>query len=232
MTQYDAPPPGWYPPPIPPTPPSPPSGWYPPAPAPGPSTLYLPNLIVAMVASVGIVIGSLGPWLTFLVFNRTAADGDGAITLVLGIVALVVLFAIFNLGRNRKKTGIAALGCVAALAGLGAFVVGVVDAVEVTSRRVELFGRTVGAQIGWGLWLVLISSLVLTVTAIIVVKQVPHGGDPALARWLRDREQADLARWDREGEQKGWRLMSTLEKSLALATISPTGCREGRSEKP
>ncbi len=30
---------------------------------------YLPNLIVALIASVGIVIGSLGPWLTFLMID-------------------------------------------------------------------------------------------------------------------------------------------------------------------
>jgi hypothetical protein len=52
-------------------------------------------------------------------------------------------------------------------------VIGVIDAHEVTSRKVELFGQTVGPQIGWGLWLVLITSVVLTVTAIVVVKQVP-----------------------------------------------------------
>ncbi len=27
--------------------------------------LYLPNLIVALVASVGLMIGSIGPWMNF-----------------------------------------------------------------------------------------------------------------------------------------------------------------------
>ena len=44
-------------------------------------------------------------------------------------------------------------------------------AVQVTSRKVDLFGRTVGPQIGWGLWLVLIMSLVLIVTAGVVANQ-------------------------------------------------------------
>ena len=35
-----------------------------PIPAPKPSTAYLANLIAALVASVGIVIGSAAPWVT------------------------------------------------------------------------------------------------------------------------------------------------------------------------
>jgi hypothetical protein len=42
-----------------------------------PPPLYLPNLIVALIASVGIVVGSLGPWLTVLMIDRNATDGDG-----------------------------------------------------------------------------------------------------------------------------------------------------------
>jgi hypothetical protein len=151
------------------TPPPPPL----PAPAPELPPLYLPNLIAALVASVGIVIGSLGPWMTILFVDRTATDGDGAITLVLGIISAVALFVVFNLGRSRTKTSrMARLSNVAMLAGAGAFVVGVAGAGEVTSRHIEWFGTTINAQIGWGLWLVLIGSLVLMVTATVVVKQV------------------------------------------------------------
>jgi len=161
------PPSDWYPP--------APTPWYPPLPAPAPElpTLYLPNLIVAMIASVGLVIGSLGPWMTFLVFDRTDTDGDGAITLMLGLVSAVALFVVFNLGRSQTKTGLMKrLSRLVVGAGVLAFVIGVADAHEVTSRKVELFGQTVGPQIGWGLWLVLITSVVLTVTAGVVVRQV------------------------------------------------------------
>jgi hypothetical protein len=170
-----------------------------------PPPLYLPYLIASLVASAGIVIGSFGPWATLLVFNRTATDGDGMLTLVLGLIAAAALFVVLHLGRSGARTaGMRALSWTAVIIGMVTFGVGAVDAGYVTSRKVEWLGQTIGAQIGWGLWLVLIASLVLIVTAIIVVKQVPHGGDPALARWLRDRKQADLARWDREGEQKVW----------------------------
>ena len=158
----------------PPMPPMPDEHYGPP-PSTAPSTLYLPNLIVAMVASVGVVIGSLGPWLTFLAFDRTATDGDGMLTLGLGIASAVALFVILNLGRTGEKIRlIRALGRFTVLAAAAAFVIGVAGAVEVRSRTVEFFGRTVGPQIGWGLWLVLIMSAVLAVTAGIVVNQAPR----------------------------------------------------------
>jgi uncharacterized metal-binding protein len=158
-----------------------------------PPPLYLPNLIVALIASVGIVIGSLGPWLTFLMIDRNATDGDGIFTLVMGLIAAATLFVVLNLGRSRTKTNVMRrLGRSAALMGIFAFVTGVGDAHEVLSRHVELFGTTIGAQIGWGLWLVLISSLVLIVTAIIVVKQVqkmkqmtPVSADGHYEQWGR-----------------------------------------------
>jgi len=37
------------------------------------------------------------------------------------------------------------------------------DAIAVNSRKTGLFGQTIGAEVGWGLWMVLISSLVLAV---------------------------------------------------------------------
>ena len=57
---------------------------------------------------------------------------------------------------------------------MAAFVIGVANAIQVRSRTVEFFGQTCGSQIGWGLWLVLIMSAVLAVTAGIVVNQAPR----------------------------------------------------------
>jgi hypothetical protein len=156
-----------------------------------PPPLYLPNLIAALVASAGIVIGSLGPWMTFLVFDRTNTDGDGKYTLVLGIIATMALFIVLNLGRSQpaKTERMVGLSVLAMLAGAGCLLIGVVDAGEVTSpsRQVELFGRTVGPQIGWGLWMVLISSIALLLTAFVVGVQSHKFADAAddelVARW-------------------------------------------------
>lgn len=169
MREYDddTPPPGWL------SPPSDmPKGY---EPATELSPLYLPNLIAAMIASVGVVIGSLGPWMTWMMFNRSNTDGDGMYTLVLGLIACAMLFVVLNFGRTMTKTAaMRRLAVLAMLSGGLAFVIGLIDAHEVTSRKVELFGQTIGAQVGWGLWLVLIASLVLTVTAGVVIKQIPN----------------------------------------------------------
>jgi hypothetical protein len=139
----------------------------------GPAPLYLPNLIAALVASAGIVIGSLGPWLTFLVFDRSNTDRDGKYTLVAGILATAALFVVGILGRSRpvKTERMARLCRVPIVMGVLTFVVGAIDAHEVLSRHVELFGQTLGPQIGWGLWMVLIMSVVLVVTASVLARQ-------------------------------------------------------------
>jgi hypothetical protein len=136
--------------------------------------LYLPNLIAALIESVGIVVGSIGPWMVFLAFTRNAMDGDGTITLILGIIAGAALFAVFNLGRTRVNAGwMIGLTSLACLAGLVSLITAVADIYEVTSRKAELFGNTIGAQVGWGLWMVAIASFVLIATTIVVATQVP-----------------------------------------------------------
>jgi hypothetical protein len=148
-------------------------------PAPSARPLYLPNLIAAIIASVGVVIGSLGPWLTFLAFERANTDGDGKITLTAGLVSAAALFVVFTLGRSGTQIArMRKLGRVSVAAGVLAFVIGAFDAREVLSRRVELFGASISPQIGWGLWLVLIGSLVLIVTATVVIKQIPKQERP------------------------------------------------------
>jgi hypothetical protein len=106
--------------------------------------LYLPNLIAALIASVGIVVGSIGPWMVFLAFTRNAM---GTVTapspLIPGIIAGAALFAVLNLGRTRVNAGwMIGLTCLACLAGLVSLITTVADIYEVTSRKTELFGNT------------------------------------------------------------------------------------------
>jgi hypothetical protein len=153
----------------------------------GSAPLYLPYLIASLVASAGIVIGSLGPWMTFLVFDRSNIDGDGKYTMVAGIIATVAMFVVATLGRSRpaKTEAMARLCRVPIVAGVLSFVVGAIDAHEVLSRHVEVFGATLGPQIGWGLWLVLVMSVVLVVTASVLVRQIHKlaDDDELVASW-------------------------------------------------
>jgi len=122
---------------------------------------YRANLIAALVASAGIIIGSLGPWANFFAFTKNGTEGDGIITLVLGAVATALLFVRFSREGNTK----AALRWIAPAMGVICLVMAIYDLFEVSSITGEFFGETVGVQIGWGLWLLLLSSAVLCLTS-------------------------------------------------------------------
>jgi hypothetical protein len=140
--------------------------------------LYLPNLIAAIVASVGITIGSIGAW---AVGDGTASFGGmdmpdswGIITLILGAASAIALFAQLNWGRTSFSLRWAVpLVWVVVVAGVGCLAIALVHIATVTSLDSLLRvmnGRT--AQVGWGLWLVAICSALLAVTTAIVAVQV------------------------------------------------------------
>ncbi|MFD6860322.1 DUF2510 domain-containing protein [Rhodococcus sp. NPDC060090] len=130
---------------------------------------YTANLIAALVASGGIVIGSLGPWASFFAFSKSGVDGDGIITLILGVVAAVSLFLRFSQGADVW----AALRWGTPVVGVICLVIAIVDIMNLTSVTGEFFGETVGVQIGWGLWLLLISSAALCLTSSSIMKRPP-----------------------------------------------------------
>jgi len=158
---------------------------------------YLPNLIAALVAAGGIVVGSIGPWITVLGIDRSNTDGDGILTLMLGAAAAAMLFAVLNLGEDRVRLK-ARLCTVCIPLGAVSFLVAVTDMGEVTSRHVELFGTTITAQPGWGLWLVLLMSVVLVVTALITTRQISEV------------HRSDLPVWPTQMPPAGYRLPGRL----------------------
>ena len=120
-----------------------------------------------MVASVGVVVGSVGPWATLAAF-LTANGGwlHGTITLVLGAVSGVTSFTLLNRGRaGVDPRPLLVLAWVAPIAGLICLVIAVIDI-----HRVTTAGELV--QIGWGLWMVAICSAALCITAAVVAMQV------------------------------------------------------------
>jgi multisubunit Na+/H+ antiporter MnhG subunit len=66
--------------------------------------LYLRNLIAAIVASFGIMIGSIGTWAvgdgTTGLGGMDVPDSWGVITLILGAASAIALFAQLNWGRT------------------------------------------------------------------------------------------------------------------------------------
>ncbi len=131
---------------------------------------YLPNLIAAIAASVGIIVGSAAPWASVLVV-LTLSGGwfHGTPTLVIGAISAVALFTLLNRGRaGFGPRGLVPLAWVAPIAGLVCLVIAVIDIHDVVSASQHWFG----VHVEWGLWLVAVSSVALCVTGSVVALQV------------------------------------------------------------
>ncbi|WP_139192932.1 hypothetical protein [Rhodococcus pyridinivorans] len=63
---------------------------------------YNAHLIASLAASVGIMLGSIGPWASFMAFTKNGLEGDGMITLILGVLSAVAMFTLFSRGVGRR----------------------------------------------------------------------------------------------------------------------------------
>ena len=155
------------------------------------STFYLPNVIAAIVASVGIVVGSIGTWASVGAVTVNGMDFRGSwgvVTLVLGAVSAVALFVQVNWGRTSFSLRWAVPVAWAVLvAGIGCLAIALVNISTVTSFSKEMFGVPHVAQVGWGLWLAAICSGLLCVTGAIVAVLVGSASQdhshPSQAAW-------------------------------------------------
>lgn len=149
--------------------------------SPSAASCYLPTVIAALAASVGIVIGS-GPWASraWITANGATASAcwPGGTTFLLGAVAGIASFTLLN----RAKTGsgtrwLGPLAWIAAVAGLVCLLIAIISIVNVTSTSHQL----VGVQVDWGLRLVAVSAVVLCATASVAVAQVGTVTEPSRA---------------------------------------------------
>ncbi len=132
--------------------------------------LHLPNLIAGIAASVGVIVGSIGPWASVLAFTKSPIGADGTYTLVLGIASGIALFTFLNLGRsNAGLRWLAPIAWSVSVVGLLCLLIAITDIAEILSApTTDIFGVTIRAQVEWGLWMVAISSAALFVTATVV----------------------------------------------------------------
>lgn len=129
---------------------------------------YMPNMIAGLLACVGIVVGSLGPWASFLNFSKAGIDGDGMLTMILGVIAAVALFSILSRGGKAKfgdRWVAPALGAIT-------LVIAIVDAANLSNQETTFLRSTIGPSIGWGLWVVLLCGAALCVTSFTVARAV------------------------------------------------------------
>lgn len=134
---------------------------------------YNANLIASLAASVGIILGSIGPWASFMAFTKNGLEGDGIITLILGALSTVALFTLFS----RGPVGGNVIRWVAPAVSVICLGIALYDIMNVSSHTADFFGETIGIQIGWGLWLVAISSVILFLTSTTVAKKPRNRDD-------------------------------------------------------
>lgn len=153
--------------------PPPPPGWSNTRRSPG-----LP-LIAGLLACVGMVIGCTGTWVDVAVFSIGGLDDGqwGKVWLGVAVVAAIILTAT-SAGLLRNYSHQVSLGLlwgvfVAAVACAGyalPFVIRVL-----TLPKAELLGLRMGAQVGWGLWLLVVSAGVLAAAAATAAAQTARG---------------------------------------------------------
>jgi len=140
---------------------------------------YLPTLIAGIAASLGIIVGSIGPWLQVFVIsaNGLDIDGWGNATLTLGAVSGIALISQWDSVRTTSSIRWAVpVAWGVFIAGVASLAVAVINIIRFMSTPTEVFGAIFGVQVGWGLWLVALSSLVLSLAAAIVAVKVGKDG--------------------------------------------------------
>jgi hypothetical protein len=127
-------------------------------------------IVIGGVAALLLIVGSVGTWVSVQTtgpFNigasRGGLDRDGAITLVLAVLALI-LIAIWAVRVGPPATRIALSAVAGGLALLAALIC-VADIIDIESNGNDI----VDSSAGWGLWLCLIASLALLASMVVAL---------------------------------------------------------------
>ena len=118
------------------------------------SAVNAPGYVIAWVASIGVVVGSLGPWAEAgSIFASGIQVDDGYITLISGVVAALALLvaAVSKVAWTWLATVLA--GSIAAIVGFWDLISGIRNFAEIDSP--------LDISVGWGLWVVCVSALLL-----------------------------------------------------------------------
>ena len=136
----------------------------PPAPAVGFPAVKRPHTNIywlAMAAAVGLVIGSIGPWVSVFDVTESGLDKDGVITLP---AALGAIAGLIHHDRQGTRGGLIAsliLGAIAAL-------ITIIDYFDVSGEE-DVLGQSADlASVEWGLYLAVISAIALFVTSLML----------------------------------------------------------------
>ncbi|HEX5370106.1 MAG TPA: hypothetical protein VFY10_11880, partial [Dehalococcoidia bacterium] len=91
--------------------------------------------IVGLLGFVGIIAGSFMPWAEVGIVHANGTDGDGVITLILGLIGAVAIIA---------ASGSSLLACACILVGLASVGIALYDISNVSNatNQVDLLGST------------------------------------------------------------------------------------------
>jgi hypothetical protein len=130
---------------------------------------YRPTLMAAIAAAVGVMIGSLSPWVSAFIFTVNGLDTGfwGVMTLTIGALSALVLLVVLFWGVTPLDPRWAVpLAWSVLVGGAACLATGLVILFRLlTAPKADVFGVPVGPGVGWGLWLLTVSSVVLCVTA-------------------------------------------------------------------
>jgi hypothetical protein len=151
-----------------------------------------------LLSAVLVIAGSFGPWVTMLggLVRTDGVEGDGRITLVLGILAGAAAFALLLQPERRAWLGLLAAACLAVASAVGLWeLVNVLDlrnAARVEARAAGLDLTAFVPQVGWGLPLTVLSAGIGSLLALLSLLLHPQ------LRAERDRPLPESARGDGE----------------------------------
>ena len=113
--------------------------------------------MIVLGGALVVVIGSFLAWATVsaggISVSASGMDGDGVITLVVGLAAAAMALFLKDRGRN---IGVAIAGGIIVL-------VAIIDIADVNRALGEFPGGGVEASVGIGLWLVLLGGITVLV---------------------------------------------------------------------
>jgi hypothetical protein len=111
--------------------------------------------LIAIAGAILVIIGSLLPWATvdtpFGSVSKNGTEGDGVISLILGV--FIILGALFRFNRPGNRPWIAFVFAVLALA------LGIFEYVDISSDASSISGGFVDASVGIGVYVVILGAL-------------------------------------------------------------------------
>lgn len=136
---------------------------------------------IGAFAGGGVVLGGLGPWISLLSVTRTGLDIQpwGVAAVALGALSVTAMMALQLRSRTRlsRRWALPIAWLVVASAVACATFSAMAVLKILTSPKMQLLGAEVGPTLGWGLGLLLVSSIALLSTAAEVTTRISGDQD-------------------------------------------------------